>query len=131
MQESALATIGSTTTGKSDTKIPPQQTALPQWIHDHTGFGRVDARFAKKLRDDFLAPRVDMTAGIDVQRLWPGQRRIALREDPWHQLAGNVGQTEIAPLKWISELFVVEPEQMQDGRLKIMYRNRVLDDRVA
>src|SRR6476660_8891465 len=32
----------------------------------------------------------------------------------------NVGQTEIATLESIRELFVVEPKQLQDGGLKIM-----------
>lgn len=54
-----------------------------------------------------------------------------LGEDSRYDLAGDVGQAERAPLESIREPLVVEPEQMQDGRLQVVYVHWVFDDPVA
>src|ERR1043166_4560641 len=45
----------------------------------------------------------------------------------FNDLAMDVGETEIAAGVAISQLLVIESEQMKDGRMKIMNVNRVFD----
>ena len=37
-----------------------------------------------------------------------------------HDLAINVGEAEVTALEAVGELFVIEPEQVHDGGLKVM-----------
>src|SRR5205085_2455648 len=57
----------------------------------------------------------------------PFARAAILREKPIHDLPVYVRQTEVTALKTVCQLGVVEPEQMQDGRVQVVYVHFVLD----
>src|SRR5258705_9715909 len=43
----------------------------------------------------------------------------------------DIGEPEFAPLKFVSQLRVVEPHQLQDGGVEVVNLDRILDDVVA
>ena len=74
-----------------------------------------------------------MSASKSRIRIKNGANRLSngSRQNPTHHLAVNIGQPEIAPLKTIRELFVIDAQAMENGRVLIVNVHRVLDDVVA
>lgn len=50
------------------------------------------------------------------------------RQDVVNELAVHIGQSIITTLETIGQLFVVEPKQVQNGRVQVMHVHRVLRD---
>src|SRR5262249_50044326 len=55
----------------------------------------------------------------------------ALRQDASDDAAGNVGQSEVAPLEAVSQPLVVDSEEVQNRRVEVVDVDRVLHDVVA
>src|SRR4051812_46812354 len=51
----------------------------------------------------------------------------ALREDALHHVAFHIGQPEVAAAVAVGELFVIEAEQVQHGRVQIVDVDAVFD----
>src|SRR5687768_13872469 len=51
---------------------------------------------------------------------------LTLRQKLRHHVPADVGQTEITPLEPIGQVQMVQPEQMENGRVKVIHMNRVL-----
>src|SRR5262245_31686969 len=53
---------------------------------------------------------------------------MSSRQQLLDDLAGDVGEAEVAALETIRQLQVIEAEQLQDGRVQVVDVDRLLDD---
>src|SRR5262245_55404235 len=77
---------------------------------------------------DFAGPRQQAAATQGASKL--AHSKI-LCQELLHQTAADVGQAEIAPLKPVGELRVVEPHQVEDRGMQVVHVHRVLNHVVA
>ena len=49
-------------------------------------------------------------------------------ENPLHNPTMHISQAVLAPLELVGESLVMDPHEMQDGCLKIVYMDRILGD---
>ena len=54
-----------------------------------------------------------------------------LREEFGDDLAGDVGEAEVAPLESIGELRMVDAQQVEHGGVEVVDLDRILDDVIA
>ena len=56
---------------------------------------------------------------------------MRLTQDAVNNLTMHIGQTILASLKFVGQLFMVHSQQMQDCRIKVVDMNGVINDVVA
>lgn len=52
--------------------------------------------------------------------------RVVSSQNFFHRITANIRQSVISPLETVRKLGVLNPEQVQNGRLKIVRMNRIL-----
>ena len=59
----------------------------------------------------------------------PSFKRIFFLGDDWfHDMSVDIGQPEVASLVFEGQSFVVDTQQVKNGRMEIMYVNAVFGD---
>src|SRR4051812_13890018 len=72
--------------------------------------------------------RADVAVSPPPWRGWPLR---CSRQQTFHDLAADVGQSEISALESVGQLGVIEAEQVEDRGVKVVDMHPVLDDAEA
>src|SRR5206468_13093487 len=94
------------------------------------GFDVQDDDFARELAGHLIGGHDDRGIQRDRRRIGHGVYftfRGPLCEHFAHDISGNVGQTEIASLEFVGELFVIDAQEIQHRRVQIVYVHDILD----
>src|SRR6516165_7863472 len=93
-----------------------------------------DRNGRNRTRISSATANVSMPKGKCTSKTWNrprNQMNCMLGDDLFDHLAGGVGQAEIAALVVEGQLLVVEPQEVEHGRVYVVNLDRILDDVVA
>jgi hypothetical protein len=87
-------------------------------VRAHTLKRELQRRLARNTLQQLRPLQTPMKLGVSIR---------PLRQNVFHHMPVHVGQSEVPSLKLVGQVFVIDPEQMHQGGLKIVDVNLVLD----